>query len=91
MVNKIRITILLVLTVQPSAKDRPVDLCSSSCVLHLEKTGPGGQDLRDHVLGEFSRSERKELDSYIADACDAVEHWIEEEDMGKVMTRWNAR
>ncbi|CAN0374113.1 unnamed protein product, partial [Hapterophycus canaliculatus] len=46
--------------------------------------------LSDHVLGEFSRTEKRELDSVIADACDAVEHWIEEEDMAKVMTRFNS-
>lgn len=46
--------------------------------------------LSDHVLGEFTRTEKKELDSIIADACDAVEHWIEEEDMAKVMTRFNS-
>eukprot|EP00178_Gracilaria_changii_P014328 TRINITY_DN4043_c0_g2_i1.p1 TRINITY_DN4043_c0_g2~~TRINITY_DN4043_c0_g2_i1.p1 ORF type:complete len:374 (-),score=55.48 TRINITY_DN4043_c0_g2_i1:353-1354(-) len=46
--------------------------------------------LSDHVLGEFTRTERKELDNIIADACDAVEHWIEEEDMAKVMTRFNS-
>lgn len=47
--------------------------------------------LSDHVLGEFSRTERKELDSVVADACDAVEHWIEEDDMAKVQTRCNSR
>lgn len=47
--------------------------------------------LSDHVLGEFSRSEKKDLESMIADACDAVEHWIEEDDVQKVMTRWNGR
>ena len=46
--------------------------------------------LSDHVLGEFTRTERKELDNIVADACDAVEHWIEEEDMAKVMTRFNS-
>ncbi|CAM9296359.1 unnamed protein product [Ectocarpus sp. 13 AM-2016] len=46
--------------------------------------------LSDHVLGEFTRTEKKELDNVIADACDAVEHWIEEEDMAKVMTRFNS-
>lgn len=46
--------------------------------------------LSDHVLGDFTRTEKKELDSIIADACDAVEHWIEEEDMAKVMTRFNS-
>ncbi|CAM9920581.1 unnamed protein product [Pylaiella littoralis] len=46
--------------------------------------------LSDHVLGEFTRTERKELDSIIADACDAVEYWIEEDDMAKVMTRFNS-
>eukprot|EP00903_Cladosiphon_okamuranus_P008664 g8304.t1 len=46
--------------------------------------------LSDHVLGEFTRTEKKELDNIIADACDAVEHWIEEEDMAKVMTRFNS-
>lgn len=46
--------------------------------------------LSDYVLGEFTRTEKKELDSIIADACDAVEHWIEEEDMAKVMTRFNS-
>ncbi|CAM9377102.1 unnamed protein product, partial [Ectocarpus sp. 4 AP-2014] len=46
--------------------------------------------LSDHVLGEFTRTEKKELDNVIADACDAVEHWIEEEDMARVMTRFNS-
>lgn len=46
--------------------------------------------LSDHVLGEFTRTENKVLDNVIADACDAVEHWIEEEDMAKVMTRFNS-
>lgn len=47
--------------------------------------------LSDHVLGEFTRSEKKELDNIIAEACDAVEYWIEEEDTAKVMTRFNGR
>lgn len=47
--------------------------------------------LSDHVLGEFSRTEKKELDMIVAEACDAVEHWIEEEDMAKVQTRCNTR
>ena len=47
--------------------------------------------LSDYVLGEFSGTEKKELDNVIAEACDAVEHWVEEEDMGKVMTRVNSR
>ncbi|CAM9732717.1 unnamed protein product [Discosporangium mesarthrocarpum] len=51
--------------------------------------GPPG-DMADHVLGEFSRSEQKGLGDVLADACDAVEHWIEEDDLQKVMTRCNA-
>ncbi|CAN0446700.1 unnamed protein product [Ascophyllum nodosum] len=62
------------------------------------RIGIGGEDhacgagpLSDHVLGEFTRSEKKELDSIVAEACDAVECWIEEDDMAKVMTRFNSR
>ena len=51
----------------------------------------GAGPLSDHVLGEFTRSEKKELDSIVAEACDAVECWIEEDDMAKVMTHFNSR
>ncbi|CAM9624361.1 unnamed protein product [Choristocarpus tenellus] len=50
----------------------------------------GGKVLADHVLGEFSRFELKGLDEVLADACDTVEHWLEEDDLQKVMTRCNA-
>lgn len=47
--------------------------------------------LSDYVLGDFSGMEKKELDNVIAEACDAVEHWVEEEDMARVMTSVNSR
>lgn len=53
--------------------------------------GASGQPLSDHVMGDFSKAEKKELDSLVTEACDAVEHWIEEEDIEKVMGRWNSR
>lgn len=59
-------------------------------VLFFSTASKFSEALSDHVLGEFTRTEKKELDNVIADACDAVEHWIEEEDMGKVMTRVNS-
>lgn len=54
-------------------------------------SGASGQPLSDHVMGDFSKAEKKELDSLVTEACDAVEHWIEEEDIEKVMGRWNSR
>lgn len=57
---------------------------------YLLFTASNTEMLSDHVLGEFTRTEKRELDNVIADACDAVEHWIEEEDMAKVMTRFNS-
>jgi peptidyl-tRNA hydrolase len=44
----------------------------------------------DHVLGEFSRSERKLLDDLLMNAVEAVEDWIEDDNTDKVMTRVNA-
>lgn len=44
----------------------------------------------DHVLGEFSRSERKQLEEVIMDALEAVDLWIEEDDTDKVMNKVNA-
>ena len=44
----------------------------------------------DHVLGEFSRSEKKLLEEVLYDGCEAVEQWIEEDDTDKVMNKVNA-
>lgn len=44
----------------------------------------------DHVLGEFSRSEKRLLEEVMFDSCEAVEAWIEEDDTDKVMNRVNA-
>ncbi|GAB5033347.1 peptidyl-trna hydrolase [Nannochloropsis oceanica] len=44
----------------------------------------------DHVLGEFSRSERKLLDDLLMNAVEAVEDWIEDDNTNNVMTRVNA-
>lgn len=44
----------------------------------------------DHVLGEFSRSERSTLVEMIEDGCDAIEDWIADDDIDKVMSRINA-
>ncbi|CAM9476163.1 unnamed protein product [Laminaria digitata] len=57
------------------------------------KIGVGAprSSLSDYVLGEFSGMEKKELDNVIAEACNAVEHWVEEEDMARVMTTVNSR
>ena len=44
----------------------------------------------DHVLGEFSRSEKKLLEEVLYDSCEAAEDWIEEDDTDKVMNRVNA-
>lgn len=70
----------------PSARRSSANWCLPLLFLTASNT----EMLSDHVLGEFSRTEKRELDNVIADACDAVEHWIEEEDMAKVMTRFNS-
>lgn len=44
----------------------------------------------DHVLGEFSRGEKKLLDEVLMDSVEAIEDWIEDEDTDKVMNRVNA-
>jgi len=41
----------------------------------------------DHVLGEFSKPEKKVLEEVIQDAAEAIEDWIVEEDIDKVMNR----
>lgn len=41
------------------------------------------------MLGEFSKSERKLLDEVIMDASEAIEDWIAEENIDKVMNRVN--
>jgi len=43
-----------------------------------------------HVLGEFSKAERAELDSFISSAAEVAEHWIEEDSIQKVMNLANA-
>lgn len=45
----------------------------------------------DHVLGEFSKPEKKVLEEVIMDATEAIEEWIMEDNIDKVMTRVNAR
>ncbi|CAM9724787.1 unnamed protein product [Chrysoparadoxa australica] len=44
--------------------------------------GAPQHSLVDHVLGEFTRTEQKELPFLIADAADAVEMWIAQDDIG---------
>lgn len=64
--------------------------CLYAPCAYLLAASKSSEALSDHVLGEFTRSEKKDLDSVIAEACDAVERWIEEEDMAKVMTQVNS-
>lgn len=54
----------------------------------IHTAAPG--QMVDHVLGEFTRSERKLLDDLLMDAVEAVEDWIEDDNTDKVMTRVNA-
>ena len=39
----------------------------------------------DHVLGEFSKPEKKVLEEVIMDATEAIEGWMLEENIDKVM------
>eukprot|EP00638_Chattonella_subsalsa_P006739 CAMPEP_0117760822 /NCGR_PEP_ID=MMETSP0947-20121206/16875_1 /TAXON_ID=44440 /ORGANISM="Chattonella subsalsa, Strain CCMP2191" /LENGTH=203 /DNA_ID=CAMNT_0005581619 /DNA_START=617 /DNA_END=1228 /DNA_ORIENTATION=+ len=70
-----------------------------SCQSHLKtqeyprlRIGVGAPkvDLVKHVLGEFSKAERAELDSFISSAAEVAEHWIEEDSIQKVMNLANA-
>lgn len=54
----------------------------------LHTAAPGA--MVDHVLGQFSRSERKVLDDMLIDAVEAIEDWIEDDNTDKVMNRVNA-
>jgi peptidyl-tRNA hydrolase len=54
----------------------------------LQTAAPGS--MVDHVLGQFSRSERKVLDDMLIDAVEAIEDWIEDDNTDKVMNRVNA-
>jgi peptidyl-tRNA hydrolase len=56
--------------------------------LNVMTAAPG--KMVDHVLGEFSRSEKRVLEEVLYDSCGAVEDWIEEDDTDKVMNRVNA-
>lgn len=58
------------------------------CVTVRVAAAPGR--MVEHVLGEFSRSERSTLSEVIEDGCDAVEDWIFDDDIDKVMSRINA-
>jgi len=44
----------------------------------------------NHVLGEFSRQERNDLDLFISKTAEAAEMWIQEDDIQKVMNHCNA-
>jgi PTH1 family peptidyl-tRNA hydrolase len=50
--------------------------------------GDGRRDLADHVLSIFERSERAELEAFIARAADAAEMFVAE-GIGKVMNTYN--
>mmetsp|Transcript_46217 Transcript_46217/g.67522 ORF Transcript_46217/g.67522 Transcript_46217/m.67522 type:complete len:104 (+) Transcript_46217:197-508(+) len=56
------------------------------------RIGVGGpkSDLVNHVLGEFSRQERNDLDLFISKTAEAAEMWIQEDDIQKVMNHCNA-
>lgn len=53
--------------------------------------GSPKDDLVGHVLGEFTRSERKLVDIVVSDAAWAVEQWIEEDDLDLVKANINGR
>jgi peptidyl-tRNA hydrolase, PTH1 family len=53
--------------------------------------GAPKRDLVEHVLGEFTKSERKELDMFVAEAASVVEHWIREDSTDIVMTAANGK
>jgi len=42
------------------------------------------QDLADHVLAKFTRSEQKELDTICMDCADVAEEWVRSEDFSRV-------
>jgi peptidyl-tRNA hydrolase, PTH1 family len=65
-----------------------VRVCCVCAWAVLVAAGPG--QLVDHVLGEFSRSEKAMLDDVLNDSCDAIEDWIANDDQDKVMSRVNA-
>ena len=66
--------------------ERPLSPCVTP--KNIATAAPG--KMVDHVLGEFSRSERKALEEVLTDSCDAVEDWILDDDTDKVMSRVNA-
>lgn len=48
-------------------------------------------DAARHVLAEFSSEERVEMDISVAEASEAVLHWLLEGDIEKCMTRFHSR
>lgn len=58
--------------------------------LFFQKHTAAPGQMVDHVLDDFTRSERKQLDDLLMDAVEAIEDWIEDDNTDKVMTRVNA-
>ncbi|MEQ8766635.1 MAG: aminoacyl-tRNA hydrolase [Planctomycetota bacterium] len=57
--------------------------------LRIGVGGAPGEHLADHVLGRYSKHERKLLDDLMIDALAAVEMWVRTGDIDAVMNRYN--
>jgi len=53
--------------------------------------GRSGTDAARHVLSAFSEAERQEIDVSIAEATEALEAWLDGEELAEVMTRFHSR
>ena len=69
-----------------------------SVIVHLGETfmrlrigigaAPGAEELVDHVLGEFDRSEKPTVDNALERATEAIEH-VAHNGMASAMTNYN--
>lgn len=53
--------------------------------------GRAGTDAARHVLSPFTEPERQEIEVTIAEATEALEAWLDGEDLADVMTRFHSR
>lgn len=65
-----------------------ISVCHVFFVCGWGAAPPGG--LVDYVLSEFNRNEKKDLDNVLYDSMDAIETWIANDDLDKVINIVNA-
>ncbi len=53
--------------------------------------GRAGTDAARHVLERFAEAEREEIAISVAEAAEAIEAWLREGDLSRVMTRFHSR